>query len=100
MNFLKSKYHFVEGKNPEKKEPKLSIKDIKIKNMFKIKPKDIFLKKQSEVEDKKLFFKKLEKDIKKQNDSESEFKKIRLRTNKKQLSNSFYKHNIIYNSTL
>ena len=100
MNFLKSKYHFVEGKNPEKKEPKLSIKDIKIKNMFKIKPKDIFLKKQSEVEDKKLFFKKLEKDIKKQNDSESEFKKIRLRTNKKQLSNSFYKHNIIYNSVI
>ena len=94
MNFLKSKYHFVEGKNPEKKEPKLSIKDIKIKNMFKIK------KKQSEVEDKKLFFKKLEKDIKKQNDSESEFKKIRLRTNKKQLSNSFYKHNIIYNSVI
>jgi hypothetical protein len=98
MNFLKSKYHFIEGKNPEKKEHKLSIKDIKIKNMFNTKPKDIILKKQEEVEDKKLFFKKLEKEVKKSIDSEPKFKRIKLRINKKQSSNSFSQYKILNKS--
>ena len=44
MNFLKSKYQFIEDKAQEKKEFKLSIKDIKVFNMFKYRPKALFVK--------------------------------------------------------
>ena len=82
MNFLKSKYQFIESNAKEKKEYKLSLKDIKIFNMFKYRPKDLFLKIRNKEEGKKLFFRKIEKEMNKSTVSEPVLKPIRKKTNK------------------
>ena len=98
MKFLRSKYQFIEDNTPEKNESKLSIKDIKIFNMFKYRPKNLFLKIRNKAEDKKIFFRKIEKEVNKSNASELVFKPIRKKINKKQLSTSYSKFNILNNS--
>lgn len=69
MKFLKFKYHFVEDQFSQEKEPKLSIKDIKRKNMFRFKPRNKFILKKAKDGDKIIFFKKIENDINRQNKS-------------------------------
>lgn len=88
MNFLKSKYQFIEDKAQEKKEYKLSIKDIKVFNMFKYRPKALFVKLRNKNEGKKLFFRKIEKEMNKSTAFEPnlKLKPIRKKPNKIQLS--------------
>ena len=88
MNFLKSKYQFIEDKAQEKKEYQLSIKDIKIFNMFKYRPKDLFLKIRNKDEERKIFFRKIEKEMNKSSALEPalKLKPIRKKKNKILLS--------------
>ena len=88
MNFLKSKYQFIEDKAQEKKEYQLSIKDIKVFNMFKYRPKDLFLKIRNKDEERKIFFRKIEKEMNKSSALEPalKLKPIRKKKNKILLS--------------
>lgn len=69
MKFLKFKYHFVEDKYSQEKEQKLTIEDIRRRNMFKFRPKNKFLDKKSKGADKFIFFKKIENENSKPNNS-------------------------------
>ena len=98
MDFLKNKYHFIEGKHNKEKEYKETVEIMKRHHMFKSKPKNDFLQKQIKDVDKFIFFKKIENDNNKLNTSseikikkrEKKNKKFVLspRTNRKILNNS------------
>ena len=75
INFLKLKYHFIEDKNYEGKQRKITFKDIKRRNMFRFKPKNKFILKKEKDNDKIIFFKKIDNECNKQSKSMIRIKK-------------------------
>ena len=75
MNFLKLKYHFIEDKNYEVKQRKITYKDIKRRNMFRCKPRNKFILKKPKDGDKIIFFRKIENEVNKQNNSMTKIKR-------------------------
>ena len=90
MKFIKFKYHFVEDNFSQEKENKITIQDLKRRNMFKFKPKNRFLLKKSKDGDKFIFFKKIENENNKNNKSVIRIKRP-FKVNK---SSSFFSNNI------